>query len=138
MNEYRFAALSIGLRESFSVVITKNMLDSFFALSGDVNPLHTNSDYAAACGFQDQVVHGMLTASFYSTLVGVYLPGKFSLLQGADISFQSPVYVGDTLSVEGEVKYLNEAYRQMEVSARILNQHGNRVSKAKLRVGLYA
>ena len=61
MNEYRFEEIEEGLKESFSVSITEEMLDSFRALSGDVNPLHSDADYAKTKGYPDRVCFGMLT-----------------------------------------------------------------------------
>ena len=78
----------------------------------------------------------MLTSSFYSTLVGVYLPGKSCLLQGIDIQFSKPVYVGDNLTISGEVVYINEAFRQIEIKGKIVNQHNQKVSKATIKVGI--
>lgn len=109
----------------------------FLGISGDRNPLHIDASYAREHGFKDKVVYGMLISSFYSTLVGVYLPGRQALLHGMDISFHKPVYAQDTLTVEGEVSFLNNAYRQMEIKAKITNQNGERVSAAKIKAGFH-
>jgi len=137
MNEYRFADISPGLAYSFQVTVTMKMMDAFRNVSGDCNPLHTDPVFAATYGYPAQVVYGMLTASFYSTLVGMYLPGKYALFQGADIAFTAPVFPGDTLTVSGEVVSKHEAYRQIELTAQIINQSGKKVSRAKIRTGLH-
>ena len=136
MNEYRWADLHVGLRHQFNVELTAQMMTSFAGISGDVNPLHTNAEYARCQGFQDKVAFGLLLASFYSQLVGVYLPGKFALLHGIDVEFQKPAFVGDRLRVLGEVTYLNEAYHRIELRASIENERAEVLSKAKVRVGL--
>lgn len=79
----------------------------------------------------------MLTASFYSTLVGVYLPGRYALLHGVDASFVAPVFPGDTLTVQGEVSAIHMQLTQIEMRAHIVNQFGERVSRAKIRVGVH-
>jgi 3-hydroxybutyryl-CoA dehydratase len=61
----------------------------------------------------------MLTSSLYSRLVGVYLPGKYALLQGIDLDFSSPCHAGERLHVAGEVVFLNEAYQRFEIKATI-------------------
>ena len=78
----------------------------------------------------------MLTASFYSTLIGVFLPGKYCILQGIDIQFNKPVYSGDHLTISGMVTYINDAYKQLEIKASIINQDHKKVSKALIKVGL--
>jgi len=138
MNEYRWNDLRTGLQEEFKVSVTQEAMDTFGKLSGDSNPLHTDPAFAVRVGFEGAVVFGLLTSSFYSRLVGLYLPGKHALLQGIDIDFVSPVYVGDTLLVVGEIIFLSEAYRQAEIRARISKQGGLVVSKATIRVGVHA
>lgn len=137
MNEYRFADISLGLGHSFQVTVTQKMMEAFMDISGDCNPLHTDPVFAKSYGYSARVVYGMLTASFYSTLVGMHLPGKYALFQGADISFTAPVFLGDTLTVSGEVVSVHEAYRQIELKAQITNQNGEKVSRAKIRTGIH-
>ena len=130
-----FHQIKIGHEASFSVKIEESMMKGFLSITGDTNPLHTDQQFAKNLKFDDRVVYGMLTASFYSTLVGVYLPGKHALFQGIDVQFNRPVYCGDKLKIRGEVSYINEVYRQIELSAYVENQKGQKVSKAKIKVG---
>ena len=135
MNEYALADISVGMAHEFSVTVTPEMTTRFVGISGDVNPLHVDRNYAESKGFRDSVVHGMLTSTFYSTLVGVYLPGKYCLLQGIKITFHQPVFAGDQLNVRGEVTHVTEALRVITVRGSITNQHGEVVSKAQIQVG---
>ena len=136
MNNYKFVDIHVGLEESFSVRVKSEKLDKFLKISGDINPLHTDTEYSKSKGFPDRVVYGMLTSSFFSTLVGVYLPGKYCLLQGIDIQFSKPVYIDDILTITGKVSYINEAYKQIEIKAIIINQDNEKVSKATIKVGV--
>ncbi len=136
MNEYRWADLTIGMQETLTIVVDRASVEAFAALTGDHNPLHVDSDAAREAGFRDQLVHGLLTTSYYSTLVGVYLPGRYALLQGIDVKFAHPVYPGDTLTVSGTVVFLSEAVRLAEIAAEIRNGDDVRISKAKIRVGI--
>ena len=136
MNEYKFLDIVVGLEESFEVKIDASKMDKFLDISNDITPLHIDSNYAKEKGFSYRVVYGLLTSSFYSTLVGVYLPGKYCILQGADIQFSKPVYIGDTLKISGKVSYTNEAYKQIEIKAFITNQNNEKVSKATIKAGV--
>ena len=137
MNQYRWGDLSIGMNHSFEATFTDSMAEDFARLSGDVNPLHVDRDYALAAGFPGPVLFGMLTSSLYSQLVGVYLPGKFALLQGLDLHFNAPCHACDRLRVEGEIVFLSDAFHRMEIKASIRKQEGKLVSKALIRVGLH-
>lgn len=135
MKQYKFSNICIGTEEKFKVVVEPSKTTNFMEISQDINPLHMNSKYAKQKGFEDKVVHGLLTASFYSTLVGVYLPGRYCILHGIDVKFLLPVYQNDTLIIYGKVSYINEAYKQIEIKAHITNQHNKRVSKATIKTG---
>ena len=136
MNQYTFEELEVGMKACFNVTVTEEMMKSFRRLSGDGNPLHCDEDYAIASGFPGRVVYGMLTASFYSTMAGAYLPGQRAILQGVDSKFRSPVYIGDTLTVTGKIAEKNDTFRLITVKAEITNQSGKKVSKATLQVGV--
>lgn len=137
MNEYVFSELTVGYAESFEVIVTKEMEDSFRRITGDINPLHQDDAFACQTGngrFKGHVCFGMLTASFYSTLAGVYLPGKHSLIHSLDIKFQKPVYVGDKLTVTGEIANKQEGLNLIIIKADIKNQKLQSVSKATIKV----
>ena len=136
MNYYKLSDMEIGLEEFFEATIDEYKMDKFLEISNDINPLHLDRDYAKEKGFSNRVVYGLLTSSFYSTLVGVYLPGKYCILQGIDIQFSKPVYIDDTLKISGKVSYINEAYKRIEIKAIITNQDNKKVSKATIKVGL--
>ena len=136
MNEYRFEDLTVGMEESFTVKVTQEMLDAFLAITGDINPLHNDETHARERGFSDKVVYGMLTASFLSTLAGVYLPGKFSLIHGVEVEFPKPVFVGDELTVSGVVSELNERFQTFTMKVTIRNGEGQKVCRGKMKMGV--
>lgn len=137
MNSYKFDEIEIGHKESFQVQITREMEDRFREITGDHNPLHCDDAFAKKVGngrFQSHVTFGMLTASLYSTLAGVYLPGKYSLIHSLDVKFQNPVYVGNQLNIEGIVTDKQEALRLLLVKVRITNEDRQCVSKADMKI----
>ena len=138
MNTYAFEDIEIGLTESFNAVVTTEMMEVFRTISGDVNPLHCDEDYAKSYGYPGRVVYGMLTASFYSTLAGVYLPGEHSLLQSVESKFRTPVFIGDVLRIKGTVTEKHEVFKRITVKAEITNKEGKRVSSAIMQIGFSA
>lgn len=135
MNTYKFDDLTIGLTEQFTHTVTEAEMDAFRNITGDVNPFHADDEFAKEHGFAEKVVFGMLTASLISTLGGVYLPGKYCLIQQTEIKFVSPVFVGDELTVVGKVDELNETVKRAGIKIEIRNSAGKKVVKAKLYVG---
>lgn len=135
MNHFRYEDIYVGMSESFSVEITSSMLDGFKTITGDNNSLHCNEKFAVENGWGGVVVYGMLTASFLSTLAGVYLPGENSLIQSVDIQFAKPVFVGDKLTVSGTVKEKDDKFRYFVLKVEIRNQSGIKVLRGKMQIG---
>lgn len=138
MNEFLFDDIPIGFEQNFSRHIDINMETVFRQLSGDENPLHRDDVFANTVSggkFRKHVSYGMMTASLYSTLAGVYIPGKYSLIHSIDkLSFFYPVYAGDNLTVYGKVIDKNEALKLLFIKAKIINQDGKKVSSAEMKV----
>jgi 3-hydroxybutyryl-CoA dehydratase len=136
MNEYRITDLSAGQQESFTVTITEDMMAKFREITGDINPLHVSDDFAKEKGFPQRVAYGMLTASLISTLGGVYLPGKYCLIQGVEVRFAKPVFIGDVLEVTGEAVKVDRDLRYLEIKVTIRNQRNEKVLRGLLKAGV--
>lgn len=134
MNTYTYDEIEPGQAESFRVTVTEAMLDGFKSITGDINPLHNDETFAKSKGQPGRVAYGMLTASFLSTLAGVYLPGEKSLIQQVEIKFAKPVYIGDTLTVTGQVAEKNDTVQRIELRVTITNQNGVKVLRGKMGV----
>ncbi len=136
MNRYTYEELYVGLKESFSVRVSGEDMDRFRQITGDDNPLHCDEKFAGEKGHKGKVVYGMLTASYLSTLAGIYLPGEKSLIHKAEIMLEAPVYEGDELTVSGEVKEKNDTFRFIILKVMIKNQDGKKVLKGKMQIGI--
>ena len=136
VKNYTMADMKIGLTESFTVTVTEEKMQQFRALSGDVSPIHTEEAYAAERGYPGRVRYGMLVASFFSTLAGVLLPGKYCLLHSVESKFAKPVFIGDTLTVTGTVEEVNEVFSEIRIRGVITNQDGKRVCRGTLKAGV--
>ncbi|WP_026491175.1 MaoC/PaaZ C-terminal domain-containing protein [Butyrivibrio sp. XPD2002] len=138
MREYTYEELEIGQNESFTKEITAEMENAFRSITGDENPLHKDDGFAGEISggkYSSHVTFGMLTASLYSTLAGMYLPGKYSLIHSFDrIDFRKPVFVGDVLTVSGTIHEKQDDLSLIIIDALIKNQNGKVVSKAAMKV----
>jgi acyl dehydratase len=123
LNSLNFKEITIGYCKKFTVKINSKMLDDFAALSGDYNPLHMDSEYAEKTQFKKQVCHGMLLTSFFSKLIGMYIPGKNALYFSQTINFRSPCFVDDIVTVIGEVTKKHETTKMITVKTEIYNQN---------------
>lgn len=136
MNSYTLAELRPGMTESFTVTVTEEKMELFRQLSGDESPIHIDAEYAQQRGYPGRVCYGMLGASFFSTLAGVYLPGEHCLLHSVESKFAKPVFIGDTLTITGVVDEVNETFSEITIKASITNQNGKKVTRGIIKAGV--
>ena len=116
-----FKEMKLGLKKSFEIEITDSLVNSFAELSGDFNPLHTNKDYAISNGFENKICHGMLLGSFFSQLIGMYLPGKHALYLSQSVEFRNPCFIGDTVKVFSKVIDKSKSTKILKTESKITN-----------------
>ncbi len=90
--------LSVGQSASFAKTVTESDIILFAGVSGDFNPVHINKDFAATTVFKDRIAHGMLSAAFISTVLGMKLPGPGCIYMSQNLKFKAPVKIGDTVT----------------------------------------
>ena len=105
---YYLEDLTIGMESSYQKTITETDIDAFAALTGDTNPVHLDSEYAATTPFKARIAHGMLSAGLISTVLGTQLPGPGCIYLEQQIKFKSPVFIGDTLVATVTVEDINQ------------------------------
>ena len=108
----------------------------FIEITGDVNPLHVDDEFAARTQFGRRVIHGMLTASLFSTMVGMLLPGTGAIYRSQTLRFLLPVHIGDTVTAHFVVRSVDRANHRLEIDAWIENEAGQRVIEGTCEAGL--
>lgn len=119
----RYNSIQIGDTAVVTHHVTAQDIEKFVDLTGDDNKLHVNEEFAGRTEFKKPVVHGMLGASFISTLIGTKLPGDGALWFSQTLEFLRPVRIGDTISVQAEVIGKNDKAQVIELKTEIVNQN---------------
>lgn len=109
----RFADLRVGQQDSYSRTVTDDDIQRFVGVSGDDNPVHIDDAYAADTMFKGRIAHGLLSASYISTVIGTRLPGPGAIYMGQSLRFNAPVRVGDTVTATVTVKRIDPARRRL-------------------------
>jgi acyl dehydratase len=91
------------MRERREYVISGEVYENFLKAFHDHSSIHVDESYALKCGYSGRVMHGTLLNGFLSHFVGMYFPGRLSLLLAADIRFSQPSYFGDVICLEAVV-----------------------------------
>jgi acyl dehydratase len=101
----------------------------FAGISGDLNPMHVNEEYARTTPFGARVAHGLLTQALAAPLLGMKLPGQGTIAVEMMTRFKAPVYFGDTITVTGEVVEKIPEKCWVRVALTRLNQRGETVAE---------
>ena len=94
---------AIGTKATLTRTISADDVEAFARFSGDRNPLHFDTAFAARTSMGRLVVQGGLTTALFNALVAMELPGPGSVFLHQEWDYPAPVYVGDTVTAEAEV-----------------------------------
>jgi 3-hydroxybutyryl-CoA dehydratase len=90
----QFSDITTGMSASVTRTITERDIQLFGEVSGDMNPVHFDEEYARTTPFKTRIAHGMLSASFFSTILGTKLPGPGTIYMSQSLRFKAPVKIG--------------------------------------------
>ncbi len=101
---YTIDQIKPGMSASYSKAFSEADVAAFGALSGDMNPVHFDEAFAQTTIFKGRVVHGMMSVSLVSTVLGIKLPGPGCIALGLNLQFRAPVRIGDTVTATCTVR----------------------------------
>ena len=135
INEYSYDDIKVGDVFEFKKVVTGKIVDEYAKLTGDFNPLHCDEEYAKNTEFKGTIVHGMLAASFFSTLLGMVCPGKRNLYLTQSLNFKKPIFPNSEIIIRGIIKDKIESVKIIVVTTQIIYAGAIAVSgEAKVKV----
>ncbi len=121
---------------TFTKTFTDEDVRRFIAITSDVNPLQVDDVFAAKARFGRRVLHGMLTASLFSTMAGMLLPGTGAIYRSQTLDFLRPVQVDETVTAHFAVRSVDRAKHRLVIDAWIENEAGERVIEGVCEAGL--
>ena len=110
---YKIDEITIGMSASYSQTITDADVKQFAAVSGDKNPVHMDETYAEKSRYKKRIAHGLLSASFFSSLFGTKIPGKGCVYVSQNLNFKRAVYLGDTVTATVTVTGIDIAKKRV-------------------------
>ncbi len=136
MKVTKYSDIAMGQSAEVTHTVTEEDIQTFGNLSGDYNPLHFDEDWAKTTMFEGRIAHGILTASFISTAIGMYLPGPGTIYMSQSMRFLGPVRIGDTITARVEVVNLNDEKERVTLKTICTNQDGKVVLDGEALVTL--
>ena len=132
----QYERLEIGRRAIFTKTISEADISHFVAITGDVNPLHVDREFARATFFRSRIAHGVLAGSLISTVIGTRLPGAGSIYRSQSFDFHRPARIGDTLTAWVEVESIDAEAETIGLRTGVDNQNGDAVVSGQAVVTL--
>jgi len=134
LSNFTFDEIQIGQTARYSKVIELRDIQLFAAVSGDVNPIHLDADFAATTPFKEPIAHGMLTGALISAALALELPGPGTVYLGQSLRFRLPVKPGDAISVKLEVTDKRDKRKIVTLDCKAFNQDDKLVASGTAEV----
>ena len=119
-----FDQIQLGDTASFTKTLSEGDIYLFAGITGDLNPAHVDAVSAGKGMFKQRIAHGMLTASFISTVLAMKLPGPGTIYVSQEAQFRGPVFIGDTVTATVECVEKLEPRKWTKFKTQVHNQDG--------------
>lgn len=134
LGNFTYEEINIGQTAQYSKLIEEQDIQLFAAVSGDVNPVHLDPEFAASTPFGERIAHGMLTGAIISAALAMELPGPGTIYLSQSLRFRSPVKIGDTVTVALEVTDKQDRRKIVTLDCKASNQAGKLVATGSAQV----
>lgn len=123
--------IKIGDTALLTKTITEKEVQLFGELTGDFNPVHFDEEFAKTTRFGKRIAHGMLSASFISSVLANQLPGRGTVYLSQTLKFTAPVFLGDIVTVRVTVKDIKESKPIVTLETVCTNQNDETIVKGE-------
>ena len=119
--------VTVGQKATRSLTVTAEHVQKYYEITGDRNPLHFDEAFAAQTKFKRLVAQGGLTTGLLHALVAMDLPGPGTVFLSQNWRFTAPVFIGDTITAEVEVRSVHAQKPVCELAVVVRRQTGETV-----------
>jgi acyl dehydratase len=121
------AELRIGDSAELSRRVDQTRIEEFVEAVGDLNPIHSDPEFAVATSFREPIAPGVFTAGMISAVIGTQLPGPGSIYVSQTLRFLKPVKPGDTITARVEVVEMIPDRNRVRLATVCRNQRDEEV-----------
>lgn len=128
-----YEELQVGDTGTYTRTLTEDELILFAAVSGDINPVHLDKEFAAKSMFKERIAHGMWSGALISAALATVIPGPGTIYLEQSLNFKRPVKLDDTLTVKLTVAS-KESRNRVIMTCEVVNQDGDMVVNGEAKV----
>lgn len=126
--------IRVGDSANLTRTLTRQDIQLFAIVTGDMNPAHLDEEYARTDIFRQIVAHGMWTGTMFSALLGMYLPGPGTIYLSQTLKFLRPVRLGETITASVKVISKNDKHQHLTLQTLCANEEGEHVLEGEALV----
>jgi phosphotransacetylase/acyl dehydratase len=127
IENHTYDEIAVGQTASSTHTLTREDIELFAIVSGDVNPAQLDPAYAETDLFHRIVAHGMWGGALISAVLGTQLPGPGTIYLSQELKFVGPIGIGDTVTTRITVRGKQPATKRIVLDCRATNQAGETV-----------
>lgn len=129
-----FDEIALGETVSLTQTLTHQEISLFALMSGDVNPLSVDTDYAKSTPLQKVNGHSMWIGGLISNIVGTRLPGAGTIYRQQTLNFLKPILLGDKVTATLTVVNKETSQHLVVLNCQVVNQHHELVAEGQAQV----
>ena len=134
LHNFTYDEITLGQTATYSKTLSERDIILFAEVSGDVNPVHIDPEFAARSMFGERIAHGAWTGAVISAALALVLPGPGTIYLGQTLTFRSPVKIGDTVTVTLTVTEKRDDKQFVTIDCVATNQDGKLIAKGPAQV----
>lgn len=117
-------SINIGDNFKYEFIFTQSDVNIFAEISGDKNPIHIDNNFASKTIFGKPIIHGFLSGSIISKILGTDFPGPGTIYLSQEMKFLKPMFVQEKYICKVEITQINSVKNILTLSTSILNEEG--------------
>ena len=118
----KYKDLYVGQKYCLSKCFSAEEVLLFSQLSLDTNPIHIDEDYGQKSIYGKNIVHGLLSGSLFSAIIGTKMPGEGSIYLAQELNFKKPVFQNEMVTAEVEITKLRNDKQLVFLSTICFNE----------------
>jgi acyl dehydratase len=126
--------IKVGDVGYFKKQLTEADLILFASVSGDVNPVHLDAEFASQSMFKERIAHGMWSGALVSATLATVMPGPGTIYLSQSLNFKRPVKINDILTVTLTAKEKDDEKHTVVFDCIVMNQEGKPVVEGEAKV----
>lgn len=100
-------------------LIDQEIIDMYAQASGDYNPIHLDSEFAATTQFGGTIAHGMMVAATISEMMSAAFGADWARSGKMKMRFRSPVKPGQRVTASGKVRSVAETESGLRIACAV-------------------